>query len=149
MSSFPGVCPANSSGCRRGQPASPGSQHGRGHRRPEPAHAQWAGRLAPSRDLGSRVHIVQGRLLFPLLHTCCRHGLGAALMSVLRLMLNSGCQRPSACNGGRQVPQTETCFFQRKKLGLSLCQQLLPVPVEKAGTYSTNWWSPSHPGESG
>ena len=50
-------------------------------------------------------------------------------------MLNSGCQRPSACNGGLQVSHTETCFFQRKNLGLSLCQQLLPVPVEKAGTF--------------
>lgn len=148
-SSFPGVCSAHSSGCRRGQPASPGSQHGRGHRRPEPARAQWAGRLAPSRDLGSRAHIAQGRLLFLLLHTCPRHGLGAALISVLRLMLNSGCQRPSVCNGGLQVSQTETGFFQRKKRGLSLCQQLLPVPVEKAGTCSTNWRSLSHPGESG
>lgn len=92
----------------------------RGHRRPEPACAQWAVCLAPSWDRGSRVHVVQGQLPFLLLCTCSRHGLGAALLSILRLMLNSECQRPSVCKGGLQVSQTETYLLQRKKLRLSL-----------------------------
>lgn len=66
------------------------------------------------------VHVVQGRLPFLLLCTCSRHGLGAALLSILRLMLNSECQRPSVCKGGLQVSQTETYLLQRKKLRLSL-----------------------------
>lgn len=87
--------------------------------RPEPARAQWAVCLAPSRDRGSPCRWCRAGCSL-LLRTCSRHGLGAALLGVLRLMPNSECQRPSVCRRGLQVSQTEPCFLQRKKAGLSL-----------------------------
>lgn len=140
---------AHSSGLQKGPACKPWFTARRGHRRPEPACAQWAVCSPRPGTVALGVHRSAGPAALPAACTCSRHGLGAALLSILRLMLNSECQRPSVCKGGLQVSQTETYLLQRKKLRLSSCQQLLPVPMEKAGTCSTNWWSPDHPGESG